>query len=48
MLECYHMQDSKLIETPVDKSLSLSCDMCPKNLEKKGENVQSTLCQRHW
>jgi hypothetical protein len=29
------MQDSKLIETPVDKSLSLSCDMCPKNLEKK-------------
>jgi len=29
------MQDSKLIETPVDKNLSLSCDMCPKNLEKK-------------
>ena len=35
MLERYHMQDSKPIDTPVDKSLSLSCDMCPKILEEK-------------
>ena len=35
MLERYHMQDSKLIDTPVDKSLSLSSDMCPKTLEEK-------------
>jgi hypothetical protein len=35
MLERYHMQDSKPIDTPVDKSLSLSCDMCPKTLEEK-------------
>jgi hypothetical protein len=35
MLERYHMQDSKLMDTPVDKSLSLSCDMCPKTLEEK-------------
>jgi len=33
MLERYHMQDSKPMDTPVDKSLSLSCDMCPKTLE---------------
>jgi len=35
------------MDTPVDKSLSLSHDMCPKTLEKKRENVQSTLCQCH-
>ena len=35
MLECYHMQDSKPMDTPVDKSLSLSRDMCPKTLEEK-------------
>ena len=28
MLERYHMQDSKLMDTHVDKSLSLSRDMC--------------------
>jgi hypothetical protein len=32
------------MDTPVDKSLSLSHDMCPKNLEEKRENVKSTLC----
>ena len=31
----YHMQDSKPTDTPVDKSLSLNSDMCPKTLEKK-------------
>ena len=35
MLECYHMQDSKPMDTPVDKSLSLSRDMCPKTPEEK-------------
>jgi len=35
MLEHYHMQDNKLMDTPVDKSLSLSHNMCPKTLEKK-------------
>jgi hypothetical protein len=47
MLECYHMQDSKPIDTSIDKSLSLSLsrDMCPKTLEEEKENVQSTLCQ---
>jgi hypothetical protein len=35
MLERYHMQDCKPIDTPVDKSLSLSCDICPNTLEKR-------------
>ena len=35
MLERYHMQDSKPMDTPVDKSLSLSRDMCPKIPEEK-------------
>ena len=46
MLERYHMQDNKPMDTLVNKSLSLSHDMCPKTPEKKKrENVQSTLCQ---
>jgi hypothetical protein len=40
MLERYHMQDSN----HVDKNLSLSRDMCPKTLEEKEKNIQSTLC----
>ena len=35
MLERYHMQDSKLMDTLVNKSLSLSRDMCPKTPEEK-------------
>ena len=35
ILERYHMQDSKPMDTPINKSLSLSCDMCSKTLEKK-------------
>ena len=35
MLERYHMQDSKLMDTLVDKNLSLNRDMCPKTLEEK-------------
>ena len=35
MLERYHMQDSKPMDTHVDKILSLSCDMCPKTLEER-------------
>ena len=34
MLERYHMQDNKPMDTSVDKRLSLSRDMCPKTLEK--------------
>ena len=29
------MQDSKPMDTPIDKSLSLSRDMCPKTPEEK-------------
>ena len=32
ILEHYHMQDSKPMNTLVDKSLSLSHDICPKSL----------------
>ena len=35
MLERYHMQDSKPMDIPVDKSLSLSRDICPKTSEEK-------------
>ena len=35
MLECYHMQDSKPMDTSVDKSLILSRDMCPKTPNEK-------------
>ena len=35
MLERYHMQDSKLMDTRVDKSLNLSHNMCPETLEEK-------------
>ena len=35
MLERYHMQDSKPMDTPVEKSLSLSLDMSPKTPEEK-------------
>ena len=37
MLKRYHMQDSKSMDTPVDKSLSLSRDMCSKTSEEKGK-----------
>ena len=29
------MQDSKPMDTPIDKSLSLSCDMCLKTSKEK-------------
>ena len=35
MLERYHMQNSKPMDNPINKSLSLSHDMCPKTPEKK-------------
>ena len=44
MLERYHMQDSKPMDTHVDKSLNLNRDMCPKTPKEK-DNFQSTLCQ---
>jgi len=35
ILKHYHMQNSKPMNTPVDKSLSLSRDMCHRTLEEK-------------
>jgi len=35
ILEHYHMQNSKPMNTLVDKSLSLSRDMCHRTLEEK-------------
>ena len=35
MLERYRMQVSKSMNTSIDKSLSLSRDMCPKTPEEK-------------
>ena len=35
ILERYHVQDSKLMDAHVAKSLSLSHDMCPKTPKKK-------------
>ena len=40
MLEHYHMQDSKSMGTPVDKSLSPSRDMCPKTLKEKEKYLE--------
>ena len=39
MLERYHMQDSKPMDTPINESLSLSRDMYPKTLEKKMSRI---------
>ena len=35
MLKCYHMHDYKPMDTPVEKNLSLSLDMCPKTPNEK-------------
>jgi len=35
IFERYHMQDNKPNDTPVDKSLKLSLNICPKTLEEK-------------
>ena len=35
MLMCYHMHDCKPMNTPVEKNLSPSLDMCPKTPNKK-------------
>jgi hypothetical protein len=40
MLEHYHMQDSKSMGTPVDKSLSPSHDMCPKTLKENEKYLE--------
>ena len=36
-LKCYHMHDYKPMDTPVERNLSLSLDMCTKTLEEKGQ-----------
>ena len=35
MLQRYHMHDCKLMDTLVERNLSLSLDMCPKSPEEK-------------
>ena len=35
MLKFYHMHDGKPMDTPVEKNLSLSLDMCPKMPNEK-------------
>ena len=35
MVKRYHMHDCKPMDTPVEKNLSLSLDMCPKMPNKK-------------
>ena len=37
MLKHHHMPDCKLMDTPVERNLSLSLDMCPKTPEEKGK-----------
>ena len=37
MLKHYHMHYFKPMDTPVERNLSLSLDMCPKTLEEKGK-----------
>ena len=48
MLKHYHMHDCKPMDTPIERNLSLSLDMCPKTLEDKRTNVQNTLLQFYW
>ena len=33
----YHMHDYKLMDTPIERNMSLSFDMCPKSTEEKGQ-----------
>ena len=35
MLQCYHMHDCKHMDTPVERNLSHSLDMCPKSPKEK-------------
>ena len=35
MLKCYHMHDYKPMDTPIEKNLSFSLDMCPKTPNEK-------------
>ena len=35
MLKHYHMHDFKPMDTPVERNLSLSLDMCPNSPEEK-------------
>ena len=35
MLQRYHMHDCKPMDTPIERNLSLSLDMCPKSPEEK-------------
>ena len=37
ILECFHMHNSKPIDTPMEKGYILSLDQCPKNDEEKNQ-----------
>ena len=37
ILECFHMHNSKLIDTLMEKGCTLSLDQCPKNDEEKNQ-----------
>jgi hypothetical protein len=37
ILECFHMHNSKSINTPMEKGCTLSLDQCPKNDEEKNQ-----------
>ena len=39
MLKRYYMHDFKPMNTPVERNLSLSLDMCPKSLEEKEKKL---------
>ena len=40
MLKRYHMHNCKPMDTPVERNLSLSLDMCPKSPKEKGKMSQ--------
>ena len=40
MLQRYHMYDCKHTDTPVERNLSLSLDMCPKSVEEKEQMLK--------
>ena len=45
MLKCYHMHDCKPMDTPIEKNLNLSLDMCSK-LPNEKEQMSKVLHSR--
>uniref|UniRef100_A0A2N9ER04 Integrase catalytic domain-containing protein n=1 Tax=Fagus sylvatica TaxID=28930 RepID=A0A2N9ER04_FAGSY len=54
ILECFHMHNSKSIDTPMEKGCTLSLDQCPKNDEEKNQisawlvAIRAILGLAHW